>query len=114
MILIYRIITTLSYPILVLIILFRRIIKKEDEIRFKEKIFKNYFNVKKIQNTRLIWFHAASIGEFKSIIPLIDELNKSQKNIQILITTVTLSSANLAKDELERFENTIHRFFHLT
>ena len=40
-------------------------------------------------------------------------MNKSQKNIQILITTVTLSSANLAKDELERFENTIHRFFPL-
>ena len=50
MILIYRIITTLIYPILVLIILFRRIINKEDKIRFKEKIFKNYFNVK-IQNT---------------------------------------------------------------
>ncbi len=113
MILLYRIITTLIYPFLVIIIFFRRFIKKEDNIRFKEKIFPKNFNILKIKDTKLIWFHAASIGEFKSIIPIIDELNKEYKNIQILITTVTLSSANLAEDECIRFDNVIHRFFPL-
>ena len=113
MILLYRIITTLMYPFLILVIFFRKLIKKENNIRFKEKIFPKYFNVSKIENTKLIWFHAASIGEFKSIIPIIDELNKKYKDIQILITTVTLSSAYLAEEELKKFSNVTHRFFPL-
>ena len=44
---------------------------------------------------KLIWFHAASIGEFKSIIPIIEKLDDSK--FQFLITTTTLSSSNLAK-----------------
>ena len=30
----------------------------------------------KEKKLKLIWFHAASIGEFKSILPIIEELNK--------------------------------------
>jgi 3-deoxy-D-manno-octulosonic-acid transferase len=33
----------------------------------------------KKKNSKLIWFHAASIGEFKSIIPIIEELNNKNK-----------------------------------
>ncbi len=111
MILFYRIITTFLYPILVVIIFFRRLTGKEDKIRFKEKIFIKNFNVNRSSEEKLIWFHCASIGEFKSILPIIDELNKNYKNIRFLITTVTLSSANLASDELKKFDNVIHRFF---
>ena len=111
MILFYRIITTFLYPIIVLIIFFRKLIGKEDKIRFKEKIFIKDFSVNRNEEEKLIWFHAASIGEFKSIIPIIEELNKSRKNIRFLITTVTLSSANLANYELKKFNNVIHRFF---
>ena len=59
----------------------------------------------------MIWFHAASIGELKSIIPILFEINKKQKNIEFLITTVTLSSANLAAEQLKEFKNVYHRFF---
>ena len=113
MILLYRIISTIIYPFLILLTIFRIFLKKEHKIRFKEKIFPKYFNVTKKGNSELIWFHAASIGEFKSIIPIIDEINKNYKDIQILITTVTLSSANLAANELKRFNNIQHRFFPL-
>ena len=75
------------------------------------KIFVKNFNVERNIKKKLIWFHAASIGEFKSILPVIEELNKDYKNIQFLITTVTLSSANLANDELKKFNNITHRFF---
>ena len=64
-------------------------------------------------NSKLIWFHAASIGEFKSILPIIEELNINHNNIEFLITTVTLSSGNLAKEELKKFNNVQHRFFPL-
>ena len=59
----YRILTTILYPFLFLFLFFRTIIKKEDPERFKEKIFISRFNIKKKGESKLIWFHAASIGE---------------------------------------------------
>ncbi len=109
MILFYRVLTTLIYPLLLIYIFIRKLKKKEDPIRFKEKIFISHFNVVR-KEKKLIWFHAASIGEFKSIIPIIEELNISH-NYQFLISTTTLSSSNLAKEELKKFDNVQHRFF---
>ena len=113
MIIFYRILTTFLYPFLILLILFRKIIKKEDDNRYKEKIFPSYFNINRKSKSFLIWFHAASLGEFKSILPIINELNKNNKDLEFLISTTTLSSSNLAKKELKKFNNAHHRFFPL-
>ena len=110
MILIYRILTTLIYPLLFIFIYYRKILKKEDSIRFKEKILISHFNVSRKKDSKLIWFHAASIGELKSIIPIIELLNKNKNKLEFLITTTTLSSGNLAKIELENINNAYHRF----
>ena len=75
MILFYRIFTTILYPFLILFIFLRKFFRKEDPIRFKEKILISHFRINK-KNSKLIWFHAASIGEFKSIIPILKQLNK--------------------------------------
>ena len=111
MILVYRVLTTLIYPILLIYILIRKLRKKEDKDRYKEKIFTSHFNIVRKKNLKLIWFHAASIGEFKSIIPIIKELNIENKNYEFLVSTTTLSSSNLAKEELKNFHNVYHRFF---
>ncbi len=111
MFLAYRVLTTFIYPFLIFFIFIRKLKKKEDPIRYKEKIFPSHFNVEKNSKFKLIWFHAASIGEFKSIIPIIEKLDDSK--FQFLITTTTLSSSNLAKEELKKFKNTIHRFLPL-
>ncbi len=110
----YRTLSNLIYPFLIILIFLRKIFKKEDSKRYKEKLFPHSFNVNKDKNSRLIWFHTASIGELKSILPIIEELDK-QKNInfEFLVTTITVSSANLAKKELVRFKNAKHRFFPL-
>ena len=113
MILTYRILTILIYPILIFFILLRKLMNKEDPIRFKEKIFFSRFNVKKNEKSKLIWFHAASIGEFKSILPIITELNNYRENLEFLITTITLTSSNLANEELQKFDNVQHRFLPL-
>ena len=113
MILLYRILTTLIYPFLIFLIIFRKIIKKEDSKRFKEKIFPSCFNIIKDENKELIWFHAASIGEFISILPILAEINKISNKYEFLITTTTLSSARLADEELKKIPNTQHRFFPL-
>ena len=110
MILFYRIFTTFLYPFLFLFIYLRIMMKKEDPTRYKEKILVSKFNVIKKNTQKLIWFHAASIGEFKSIIPIINELNKDHQNLKFLITTITSSSGSLAKIELKNFNNVDHRY----
>ena len=107
----YRTLSNLIYPFLIILIFLRKIFKKEDSKRYKEKLFPHSFDVNKDKNSRLIWFHTASIGELKSILPIIEELDK-QKNINFnFVTTITVSSANLAKKELAD-QNAKHRFFH--
>ena len=109
MVLFYRWFTNIFYPFLVIFIFIRKILNKEDKFRYKEKIFSANFNVPINRKKKLIWFHAASIGELKSIFPILEELNN--KDYEFLITTVTLSSGNLAKEELKRFKNISHRYF---
>ena len=69
--------------------------------------------MQRTNNSKLILFHAASIGELKSILPIIKELEKKNENLEFLITTLTTSSANLAKIELKKFKNAKHRFLPL-
>jgi 3-deoxy-D-manno-octulosonic-acid transferase len=113
MIFLYRLLTILLYPFLFIFIFIRKIKKKEDPIRYKEKVLSSHFNVNKRNDHKLVWFHAASIGEFKSIIPIIEKLNDNKHDFDFLITTTTLSSANLAKTDLKKFKNVQHRFFPL-
>jgi|TARA_B110000211_G_C14071025_1_gene549976 3-deoxy-D-manno-octulosonic-acid transferase len=113
MLIVYRYLTTLLFPIFLVLIFFRLVFKKEDSLRYKEKIFSSSFNIDRDPSKKLIWFHVASIGELLSILPLIDELNKSSKNINILITSVTLSSSKLFEEKLNQYTNVIHRFFPL-
>ncbi len=110
MVLFYRIFTTLLYPFLFLFIYSRTIFKKEDPARYKEKILVSQFKINKKTPKKLIWFHAASLGEFKSIIPIIEKLNENNQNLKFLITTTTLSSGNLASIELAKFNNAEHRY----
>ena len=85
--------------------------KKEDPLRYREKIFSSHFNIKKNKKSKLIWFHAASVGEMNSIVPIINELRKKEINLEFLITTVTLSSGNLIKNKFLMFDNIHHRYF---
>ena len=102
------------YQILILILLilspiiisFRILKKKEDTKRFKEKFC---IPSKKRIAGNLIWFHGSSVGELLSIIPLIHQLEKNKHISQILITTSTLSSAEIFKNY--KFKKTVHQFF---
>tara|TARA_E500000178_G_scaffold237567_1_gene234058 strand:- start:1964 stop:3247 length:1284 start_codon:yes stop_codon:yes gene_type:complete len=111
MFLAYRVLTTILYPFLFIFIYFRIIIKKDDPERFKEKILVSHFRVIDKEKSKLIWFHAASIGEFKSVIPIINQLNTKYKHLKFLITTSSLSSGNLAEIELKKIDNAEHRYF---
>lgn len=110
MLLIYRYLINIFFPIIIILIFIRTKFNKEDKFRFKEKLFSSSFNVIRHKNKKLIWFHAASIGELMSIIPLIRKLNKDNK-FQFLITTITLSSEKLINKHFSGEKNIIHRFF---
>ena len=106
MIIIYRLLINLVIILSPIILIIRLIKKKEDPVRFKEKFC--FFTEKKI-NGNLIWFHGASVGEIKSIVPLIEKLEKEKKISQILITSSTLSSSKIFRKF--KFKKTIHQFF---
>ena len=110
MILIYRFLTTFFYPLLIFFIYCRKIIGKEDKTRFVEKIFSYSFFFERDKNKKLIWFHAASIGEAKSIFSLVQKLKEENSELEFLITTITLSSGNLVKKKFEVYKNIHHRY----
>ena len=110
---VYRYLTYFLFPIFIILIYFRSLFNKEDKKRFKEKIFSSHFMARKDNSKKLIWFHAASIGECLSILPLIDEINNKNNNINFLITTVTLSSSKLLENKLNKYNNIDHRFLPL-
>ena len=113
MIYIYRLITNLLYPFFIILIYLRKLFNKEDHNRYKEKIFTSKFLPDRDKKKRLIWFHAASIGEVQSIFPIIKKLNNEKKNLEFLITTVTLSSGNIVEKKYVNYKNIKHRYFPL-
>ena len=113
MIIAYRLISIILYPLLIIFIIIRKLIGKEDEIRFKEKIFLSSFDINRDYKKKLIWFHAASVGEAESIFPIIKQLVLLEKNLQILVTTITLSSGKLVEKSLIDSDDIFHRYFPL-
>jgi len=106
--LLYKLMVEAFYIPFVVLIFIRKFFGKEDKFKFKEKIFLN----KKIRRPEgfLLWFHAASIGEFNSILPLIDFFLKEDKKYNILITTITLSSYNQLKKKYKNNNRIFHQF----
>ena len=103
MLFLYKVITNILYPFLILYMYFRKLVKKEHSERFKEKIYPSHFNINKTENSKLCWFHAVSIGELNSILPIIEAINTKYNNFEFLITTTTLSSANLIDKRLKNY-----------
>jgi len=106
MLIIYRTFITLVLLFLPIIFVIRLFKKKES---FKSLSQKLGYKSKKRGTGKLIWFHGASVGEIKSIVPLINKYEK-QKNIKkILVTSNTASSLKVFNDL--KFKKTIHQFF---
>ena len=82
----YKFFTYLFYPFAPFYLYFRILKKKEDSIRYKEKLSK--INISR-NNGFLIWFHIASVGEAMSILPLVEDCIKEKKIDKILLTSIT-------------------------
>ena len=106
MFILYQLIISILLIFSPLIITYRILKKKEDKKRFKEKFC---FSSKKRFAGNLVWFHGSSVGELLSVLPLVHELEKNISINQILITSSTLSSAEIFKKF--KFKKTVHQFF---
>ena len=100
----YYLITTVFYYLLYPYLYFRILRKKECPLRYKEKLG---ISLKVRNNGYLIWFHCSSIGELKSIFPIIDHYLK--KN-QILVTTSTLGSNEVFQKKYYNTKNITHQY----
>lgn len=56
----------------------------------------------------LIWFHAASVGESMSMLRLLDRLLEERRDLRILVTTGTVTSAAMVADRLG--DRVIHQY----
>ena len=100
----YCFITTVFYYLLYPYLYFRILKKKECPLRYQEKLG---VSLKVRNDGYLIWFHCSSIGELKSIFPIIDHYLK--KN-QILVTTSTLGSNEVFQKKYYNTNNIIHQY----
>ena len=96
---IYRLITFLLTPIILINIYIKILKNKEDKKRVSERF--GLSKIKKPNNKEVIWIHAASVGEFKSCDFLI---NHYHKLYCLLITTTTKTAADYA---LKKYGNKI-------
>ena len=91
----YNALLYLLSPFILLIMLYRVLIGKEDKFRYFEKFGFSY--KKRRVKRKVVWFHACSVGEVKSIFNLTKEFSKEKYSI--LITTNTLFIISLRKKE---------------
>ena len=78
---------------------------KEDIKRFNERIGRP--KIKRPEG-KLIWFHGASVGESLSMLPLITKLLDLYPNLHIMVTTGTVTSAELMNKRLP--ERAFHQY----
>jgi 3-deoxy-D-manno-octulosonic-acid transferase len=78
---------------------------KEDPARRGERLG---FAGRRRPDGKLIWVHAASVGETNAVLPLIGEILKRDAATNVLLTTGTTTSANIAAQRLP--ERAMHQF----
>ena len=94
MLILYNIAWILLLPFIILMIIFRIILGKEDIMRIKER----FGFPSAMRSTKgVIWIHAASVGESRVAITLTRHLGELYPKHRILITTGTVTSANIIR-----------------
>ena len=101
----YRCLTFLFFPFSKLVIKWRIKTGKEHSIRWREKLGES--SVEK-PSGKLIWLHAVGLGEVLALRGLILELHKKDRNLNFLVTSSTVLSAEVFEKNIP--PKTIHQF----
>ena len=93
----YKYLTVVFEPFIWLYLRYRLRKGKEDGARICERF--GYASLAKPKG-KLIWIHAASVGESISVLPLIERLCVRYPDYHVLLTTVTVTSAKMVASRL--------------
>ncbi|MFP6731342.1 MAG: 3-deoxy-D-manno-octulosonic acid transferase [Alphaproteobacteria bacterium] len=93
----YRAMTVLATPLIALYLRRRKDAGKEDPKRFRERL--GVAGAERPQG-RLVWIHGASVGEALTALPLIGRIQETHPELQLLVTTGTVTSAQLMAERL--------------
>ena len=94
---VYRAATRAFYPLIAAYLAVRKAKGKEDLSRFGERMG---YAAKPRPDGKLVWMHGASVGETLSMLPLIERIQKQYPDINILVTSGTVTSAQLMEKRL--------------
>ena len=101
----YQIVTSLGRPLIRLYLAWRMARGKEDSGRFKERL--GHASLHRPEG-KLLWMHAASVGESLSLLPLITWVTENRSGWSVLVTTGTVTSARLMAERLP--DGACHQF----
>ena len=102
---VYKAATVLGYPLIAVCLAIRKAKGKEDLTRYPERMG---YAGKPRPDGRLIWIDGASVGETLSALPLINKLSELYPAVRIMVTSGTLTSADLMAKRLPA--NAFHQF----
>ncbi len=93
----YRAVTSMLRPIAPALIAYRARQGKEDTARRNER-----FGIASVSRPdgQLVWVHAASVGETNAVLPLISRMLLDRPNLKFVLTTGTVTSAQMAAQRL--------------
>ena len=93
----YRAFTQIAAPLAPLMLAWRTRFGKEERDRRPER-----YGLASIARPSgfLAWFHAASVGETNSVLPVIEAISNEHPDLSVLLTTGTVTSAQLARARL--------------
>ena len=101
----YKVLFILATPILCILFCIRLIKGKENKTRFRERL--GYPVVPRPEG-KFIWMHGASVGECLSMLPLINRLLELDPLLHIMVTSGTVTSADLMQKRLP--DRAFHQF----
>jgi 3-deoxy-D-manno-octulosonic-acid transferase len=101
----YRALTGLAEPLATRLLRRRLANGKEDPDRMPERLGRPG---RVRPRGALIWVHAASVGESLSVLPLIREIGRVRNDVNILVTTGTVTSGRVMGERLPSFA--FHQF----
>lgn len=101
----YRLATRAVRPVIPLLLAARMRRGKEDAQRLAERCG---IASRERPHGKLVWIHAASVGESLSVLPLIEKLTTARDDLHVLLTTGTVTSARLMAERLP--EEVLHQF----
>ncbi len=101
----YRTATFVGAPLIQMYLKKRLAQGKEDQARFGER--KGKASLPR-PDGRVIWLHAASVGESLSMLPLVESLLSETDDLSLVLTTGTVTSAEIMQDRLP--DRAFHQF----